>query len=99
MVEPHRLCRQHLLGEHKEIHMLVGCLNKGRSIQGYLDRHQLAPQLARERHDELAEEMVKRGYSYQSPLPEYEYNGPSVVVDVRGNRRELRRRCRDCRRC
>ena len=37
MVNPEILCRKHLLGEHVELHMLVGWIIKGKSIQGYLD--------------------------------------------------------------
>ena len=36
MVDPKKMCRKHLLGEHVEIHMMVGTLLKGRSIDGFL---------------------------------------------------------------
>ena len=37
MVPPSKMCRQHLLGEHVEIHMLVGTMRKGKSMQGFYD--------------------------------------------------------------
>ena len=53
-VSPDVMCRQHLLGEHVEMHMVVGSINRGKSITGYtsnglLDtrhiQHRLLPQL------------------------------------------------------
>lgn len=32
MVPPELMCRQHLLGEHVELHMFVGAINKGTSV-------------------------------------------------------------------
>ncbi len=65
MVDPKKMCRKHLLGEHVEIHMMVGTLLKGRSIDGFLERGLLEPQSARIRHDALAAEMQARGYNAQ----------------------------------
>ena len=69
MVDPKKMCRKHLLGEHVEIHMMAGTLLKGRSIDGFLERGLLEPQSARKRHDALAAEMQARGYNHASPLP------------------------------
>ena len=35
-INPEKLCKNHLLGEHVEMHKLVGNLTKGRSVQGYI---------------------------------------------------------------
>ena len=37
-VNPKTLCRKHLLGEHLEIHMFVGSINKKISMKGYLEK-------------------------------------------------------------
>jgi hypothetical protein len=70
-VDPARLCRQHLLGEHRELHGLWNVLTRGR--KGY-SRHpetvrwegRLAALFAR--HERLVEEMGRRGYRHASPL-------------------------------
>jgi heme oxygenase len=68
MVDPTFLCRQHLLGEHKELHMLVGTIRKGTSIKGYLDKDLLEVHNIEVRHRVLVEEMTRRGYNHMSPL-------------------------------
>lgn len=63
-----KMCRKHLLGEHLELHMLVGSLTKGRSIQGFLDNGLLEPQNLISRHNRLVKEMIFRGYKHNSPI-------------------------------
>jgi len=96
MIEPSLLCRQHLLGEHNEIHKAIGGLKKGRSIRGHLENKNLAPQYFRERHNELVEEMKKRNYNHQSSLPE-EFPIVEGEVDKIVNLLELYMRCGECR--
>lgn len=43
MLPPQLLCRQHLLGEHKELHMLYGTLKRGRSIASFLEKRIIDP--------------------------------------------------------
>ena len=70
-VPPRHLCRQHLLGEHRELHGLWNVLTLGRT--GY-SRHpetlrwsgKLAALFAR--HEDLATEMRRRGYNHRTPL-------------------------------
>ena len=96
MLPPSIMCRKHLLGEHVEMHMLVGTLQKGISVQGYIDNQLVELEHIRARHDELVEEMIKRGYNHKSPLPDYpEVSGG--VVDREENLRDLANRCPDCR--
>lgn len=68
---PSLLCRQHLLGEHRELHALWTILTEGKA--GYA-RH---PETVRwrgklaalyQRHEELVAEMDRRGYRHESPL-------------------------------
>ncbi len=72
-IEPERLCRAHLLGEHRELHGLWNILTLGRS--GYAThpetkrwRGRLAALYAR--HEQLVAEMSRRGYEHRSPLDE-----------------------------
>src|SRR4030042_5101793 len=78
---PERLCRQHLLGEHRELHALWVILTQYK--KGFA-RH---PETARwrgklkalyRRHEALAAEMAKRGYRHQTPLPADQATGLAV---------------------
>lgn len=68
---PRRLCRQHLLGEHRELHAIWAVITTHR--RGY-SRH---PETQRwvghlkalyQRHELLVAEMYRRGYVHHSPL-------------------------------
>jgi hypothetical protein len=70
-VSPKRLCRAHLLGEHRELHAIWSVLVNGK--KGYA-RH---PETLRwkgklnalySRHERLVSEMRERGYRHMSPL-------------------------------
>ncbi|MFA6091943.1 MAG: pyrimidine dimer DNA glycosylase/endonuclease V [Elusimicrobiota bacterium] len=70
-ISPERLCRAHLLGEHRELHAIWNILTLGK--KGY-SRH---PETLRwrgrlkalfARHEALVSEMTRRGYRHQSPL-------------------------------
>jgi len=70
-VEPIRLCRNHLLGEHRELHAIWEILTKNKT--GY-SKH---PETLRwrgklkalyQRHENLVKEMSRRGYLHHSPL-------------------------------
>ncbi len=97
MVDPRKMCRKHLLGEHVEIHMLVATLKRGRSIEGFLTRGLLEPQNARARHDAIVAEMKARGYKHSSPLPRFRCHGPSGEVSRESAEAELAGRCPECR--
>lgn len=43
-VDPNLLCRKHLLGEHREMHMLANAICKKRSIAGYLAKGLVEPE-------------------------------------------------------
>ena len=95
MVEPRLMCRKHLLGEHVELHMLVGSLQRGRSIAGFLSRGLLEPQHIRERHDVLVAEMTRRGYTHNSALAEYQTE-ITCKVDGQKSLQDLSGRCSEC---
>jgi hypothetical protein len=97
MVNPKRMCRKHLLGEHVELHMLWGSLRKQRSIQGFLDAGLLQPQDAKQRHDALVREMKARGYKHSSPPPRVSLKANQHgTVDTQTSEEELRARCEEC---
>ena len=98
MVDTKIMCRKHLLGEHVEIHMLVGTLNQGKSIKGYLDKGLVEPFAIWSRHRELSREMLKRGYRHKSLLPIFDCFPKPLrpVVDVEKSLEELLRRCPEC---
>jgi hypothetical protein len=71
VVPPAILCRQHLLGEHRELHALWHILSQDK--KGYANhaetkrwRGKLAALYAR--HEALVVEMTRRGYQHASPL-------------------------------
>ena len=70
-IDPGKLCRNHLLGEHRELHAIWSVLSKGK--KGY-SRH---PETLRWkgklkalylRHEKLVREMGLREYNHHSPL-------------------------------
>lgn len=98
MVNPKLMCRQHLLGEHVELHMLVGCIKRGFSIRGYTDAGLVDPNKINRRHAKLAVEMKRRGYNHNSRLPKFILPFPiKGEVDVKKNLKELYKRCTNCR--
>lgn len=65
------LCRQHLLGEHRELHAIWSVITQGK--KGYA--HHPETERWREalfglwyRHEDQKEEMAKRGYKHHSEL-------------------------------
>lgn len=94
-VDPVLLCRQHLLGEHNELHKLVGSINRGHSVAGYVEQGYIDTSLIASRHEELAEELIRRGYSHESPL-EYTDQLELGSVDVCASLAALSDRCDRC---
>ena len=95
LVDPAGMCRQHLLGEHVELHMLVGTLERGKSIQGFLDGGLIDTSKIRDRHTDLEVEMTLRGYKHKSPLS-FVHDDPDGYVDVDGSLEDLHARCNEC---
>lgn len=86
-VDPKGLCRQHLLGEHRELHGLWNILTKHGGRGGYSAhpetqrwRGKLAALHAR--HQSLTVEMERRGYCHASALDAALAEGSSAVQDV-----------------
>jgi hypothetical protein len=76
--------------------MFVGTINKGVSIQGYLDNGLVDTTKIKARHDALAAEMTKRGYNHKSPLEQPDVE-EAWSVDLTANIKDLANRCEACR--
>jgi hypothetical protein len=98
MVNPTVMCRNHLLGEHVEIHMFIGAIEKGHSVRGYLQKGLLEIHNLYARHEELAKEMKRRGYNHFSDLDEkWKSADEAGCIERQSNLEELVRRCSKCR--
>ena len=100
-VKPEHLCRNHLLGEHAELHAIWSVLTQ--SKRGY-SRH---PEVLRwkgklaalfQRHEALVTEMTRSNYKHESPLDRKRALGEraqrELLVSVEEQKRILRsKRC------
>lgn len=81
-VEPHLLCRSHLLGEHREIHAIWTFLttDKGSAYRRHPETLRWIGKLPalKARHDAVAVEMKRRGWNHHSAL---ETTSGSAVQD------------------
>jgi len=98
MVNPKLLCRQHLLGEHNEVHSFLGCIKKGTSLKGYIEKGLVEVHNIKKRHDELSEEMIRRGYKHNSNLDVGNLLWEEGYVNSIENIEELKSRCQECKR-
>jgi len=98
MIEPCLLCRQHLLGEHFEIHKAVGNLKHSKTWANSLaSKGFLEPQNFIKRHKAIITEMKRRGFNHQSPLEVRGIKLPKGKVDTKKSVNDLRKRCKKCR--
>lgn len=98
LVPPQVLCNEHLLGEHVELHMLVGSIQMGKSLRGFYDNRLIDISQIVPRHERLVKEMKRRRMNHNSPLPKFSAEGlEGSSVDLSRNMRELGERCGTCR--
>lgn len=103
MVDPKIMCRQHLLGEHLETHMIIGALKKGINWERFIKSNCIELTSVQDRHDELAEEMKRRGYQHKSDM-EFDYSLLDTYDEVTVNcgvdrdksKKLLLSRCKEC---
>ena len=87
-ITPKRLCRNHLLGEHRELHaMWVVITEKKKGYSNHPETIRWKGKLKAMylRHEELAKEMNHRGYNHNSPLDKRKATGKSkqdIFLDV-----------------
>ena len=97
MIEPELLCRQHLLGEHFEIHKAAGNLrHSGKWTKSLTRKGFLEPQNFLSRHNKLVIEMERRGFMHNSPLNVSDIDLPDGNVNTEMSVRDLRKRCGEC---
>lgn len=102
-ISPKKLCRNHLLAEHRELHAIWNILTLGK--KGY-SRH---PETLRWkgklmalylRHEKEVKEMGERGYRHKSPLQKglaKGRRGQDVYVDtVKSQKMILKKKGCDC---
>jgi hypothetical protein len=104
MVNPVILCRKHLMAENVEAHMFVSSIKKGISMAGYLRNNLLEPLSLVSRHDEIAVEMIKRGYRHESPVEDFDitdYIKDPIILNIKVDAisafKDLVTRCSECR--
>lgn len=100
-VSPKFMCREHLMGEHLEIHMFLGTIRKKISIHGYVKNNLVEPRSLILRHEELVREIKRRGYTHKSPVedPDLSYLPEDIAnakLDKPRAAIELFRRCTKC---
>jgi hypothetical protein len=86
-LSPKRLCRNHLLGEHRELHAIWSVLVNGK--KGYSQHPETLRWKGKlralfGRHEALVTEMTERGYRHRSPLAKRQATGGAqqeVYVD------------------
>ena len=95
-INPKKLCRQHLLGEHLEMHMFSSNIKQKKNLKGYIKSGLVECHNVKARHDLLAKEMKRRGYNHNSPIKAFKsYKAGKVCI--KSNIKELKKRCKECR--
>lgn len=92
------LNRQHLLGEHVELHVLVNTIinkRKGRADIGWVNhpetrRYEDHLGMLYDRHDQQVKEMTKRGYNHKSPLTTVKYNPENFTYSDNDYQQDIR---------
>ena len=101
-INPKLLCRQHLLGEHNEIHKHRHNFVKKHSIAKRISPVvQIEPENMKARHDALVVEMIARGYNHNSPYeqPDLSHLKPEeryAKINLSTSVSDLMQRCPEC---
>jgi hypothetical protein len=91
-VNPEFLCDQHLFTEHVNMHMMAVKIRQRVEMRSYrLDSSKL-----QSRHDELAQELLKRGHRHRTPL-KYEDGLNQNTLNPEQDLKDLVDRCVACR--
>jgi len=101
-INPKLLCRNHLLGEHNEIHKHRHNFVKKHSIAKRISPVvQIEPENMKARHDALVEEMIARGYNHNSPyeqpdLSHLKSEERFAKINLSISVGDLKARCSEC---
>jgi len=103
MINPVIMCRQHLLGEYREMFTLIGHLKHKRQIKGYIAKNCLEPTSIEKRYNELKQEMLNRNYKINKQfvftpdlLNHLDEHSKNYKVDVEASLIDLSNRCKNC---
>ena len=99
-ISPIKLCREHLLGEHRELHAIWTVITENK--KGYSKHPETIRWIGKLgalylRHELLVKEMKRRGYNHLSPLDKKNATGKSkqdVFVDSPGKQIQILRQKR-----
>ena len=84
-ISTENLCRQHLLGEHRELHAIWSILiynKKGYSNHPETLRWKGKLKALYLRHEQQVAELKKRGFNHKSPLDENLANGKNIQNEL-----------------
>lgn len=99
-LEPHEFCKDHLLLEHAQLHMIVGALARGRDLSSYVTAGHIDLRSLASRHAIVVSEMNRRGLRHRTALsiPDSLKYGDveSPEIDVERSKAELSKLCINC---
>lgn len=105
MTAPQKMCRQHLLGEFRELYTFLGTFRLKRRIDGYIRNNLLEISSLESRWEELRKEMETRGwkprkpFNYTPELVEYLPKAYRIFkINKASSEKCLLERCPECRR-
>ncbi len=79
--------------------MFVGAISHGKSVKGYLEKGLLEVHSLYARHEELVEEIKRRGYRHCSDVDEKWITAKKLgSIDRKKSLEELLKRCSRCKR-
>lgn len=90
-IETERLCRSHLLGEHRELHAIWSVITenkKGYSMHPETQRWKGKLKALYLRHEKLVFEMKKRNYNHKSFLDKKLASGKSIQNEFVNSKKE-----------
>ena len=101
LCDPKILCRQHLLGEYRELFTLVGTINAKKNLDGYIKNNCLELTSLESRYIELKNEMLRRGYKpvKQFIHPNFSYLDEFIInykINKDSSLKDLLNRCILC---
>lgn len=102
-IDPRNLCRNHLLGEHAELHAIWSIIkNKKKGFNKHPETKRWKGKLKALylRHQALVKEMEKRGYKHKTPLDKKSARGKIKQDKLLQTKKEqkviLKKRCPKC---
>jgi hypothetical protein len=97
MVNTEWMCNTHLGEEHTSIHMFLRLLKDKKRIQGFIDQGFVEIHNLRSRHDELVEEMIRRGMEHKTSMPWYFEERRAGYISEEKSAQDLVMECNECR--